>query len=195
MEIRLQRTFNKAGDISKRIDWPSVVGIFTIVAMMGLMVAIIFRHQFRMAAFNKKPIDYYNSKHLPVAYLEEKTGNVKDMWLTPNEFVSFGGLYKIANNMRHGLCTDDAGWTQFSLFAAAKAFRELEKKDKYKEALMEEELITIRKLVAKSVEDTFVPYLRFLNNKFKDVKTLEKNEEIEIVERGTNIVENVSGRI
>ena len=58
----------------KRVHWPSVVGIFTIVAMVGLIFAIIFRHQFRMAAFNKKPIDY--SKHLPVAYLEESTGKV-----------------------------------------------------------------------------------------------------------------------
>lgn len=197
MEIRLERTFDEVGDISKRVDWPSVVGIFTIVMMVGLMVAIIFRHQFRLAAFNKKPIDYYNSKHLPVAYLEEKTGKVKDMWLTPNEFVAFGGLYKMADNMRHGLCTDDAGWTQFCLFAAAKAFRELEKKDKDKEALTEEESRAIRKLVAKSVEDTSVPYLRFLNNKFKGVKASEKNEEIERVERDTNIVENfrgVSGR-
>ena len=180
MEMRLQRTFDKVGDLSKRVDWPSVVGVFTIVMMVGLMVAIIFRHQFRMAAFNKKPIDYYNSKHLPVAYLEEETGKVRDMWLTPNEFVAFGGLYKMADNMRHGLCTDDAGWTQFCLFAAAKAFRELEKKDK---ALTEEEeLRTIRKLVAKGVDDTLMPYLRFLNNKFKPgVK-----KEIERVERCTS---------
>ncbi len=44
MEIRLQRMFNEAGDVSKRIDEPFVVGIFTIVAMVGLMVATIFRH-------------------------------------------------------------------------------------------------------------------------------------------------------
>nr|BDT63174.1 MAG: wsv021-like protein [Hemigrapsus takanoi nimavirus]GBG35371.1 wsv021-like protein [Hemigrapsus takanoi nimavirus] len=183
MEKKIERILGEVGEISKRVDWPSVVGIFTIVAMVGLMVAIIFRHQFRMAALNKKPIDYYNSKHLPVAFLEEKTGKVKDMWLTPNEFVAFGGLYKMADNMRHGLCTDDATWIQFGLFAAAKAFRELKKKDKYKEALTEEEPRTIRKLVAKSVEDTSVPYLRFLSNKFIGVKISEKNEEIERVER------------
>lgn len=158
----IRRMFDKASDISKRVDWPSVVGIFTIVAMVGLMVAIIFRHRFRMTVFNRKPIDYYNSKHLPVAYLEEKTGRVKDMWMTPNEFVIFGGLYKMVNNMRHGLCTNDAGWAQFCLFAAANAFRELNK-----ETLTGEEPKTIRKLVAKSVEDTSVPYLRFLNNKFE----------------------------
>ena len=128
MDIKIERTLQKVGEVSKRVDWPSVVGIFTIIMMLGLMVAILFRHQFRMAAFNKKPKDYYNSKHLPVAYLEEKTSRVNDMWLTPNEFVVFGGLYKITNNMKHGLCTDNAGWTQFCLFAAAKAFKELEKK-------------------------------------------------------------------
>lgn len=161
MKKELERIFEKVSDICKRVDWPCVVGIFTIVAMVGLMMALIFRHQFRVSAFNRKPIDYYNSKHLPVTCLEEKTGKVKDMWMTPNEFVTFGGLYKKVNNMRHALCTDDAGWTQFCLFAAAKAFREQEKKDKDKEALTEEEL------VAKSVQDTFMPYLRFLNNKFK----------------------------
>ena len=161
MKKRLETIFEKISDISKRVDWPSVVGLFTIVAMVGLMVALILRHQFRVSAFNRKPIDYYNSKHLPVALLEEKTGRVKDMWLTPNEFVIFGGLYKKVDKMRHGLCTDDAGWTQFCLFAAAKAFREIEKKNKDKEALTE------HGLVAKSVQDTFVPYLKFLNNKFE----------------------------
>lgn len=179
----LERAFTELGDISKRVDWPSVVGIFTIVMMVGLMVAIIFRYRFRMAAFNRKPMDYYNSKHLPVAYLEEKTGKVKDMWVTPDNFVIFGGLYKLADNMRHGLCTDDAGWTQFCLFAAAKAFRELQKTNKSTEAITEEEPRMIRKLVAKSVKDTSVPYFRFLNNKFKGVKASEKNEEIERVER------------
>ena len=85
-------------------------------------------------------------------YLEEKTGKVKDMWLTPNEFIDFGGLYKIADNMRHVECTDDAGWTQFCLFAAAKAFREKTKKE------------TTRKIiVAKSMENIIVPYLKFIN--------------------------------
>ena len=85
------------------------------------------------------------------------------MWLTPNEFVAFGGLYKMANNMRHGLCTDDEGWMQFCLLAAAKAFRELQSKDKDKETLTEEEQSrTIGKIVANSVEDTSVLYLRFL---------------------------------
>ncbi len=35
MEIRLERMFDDAGDISKWVHWPSVVGIFTIVAMVG----------------------------------------------------------------------------------------------------------------------------------------------------------------
>ncbi len=66
--------------------------------------------------------------------------------------------------------------------------RAREKKDKVKEALTEKEPRTIRKPVAKSVRDTSVPYLRFLINKFKGVKASEKSEEIERVERYTNIV-------
>ena len=44
--------------------------------------------------------------------------------------------------------------------------------------------------MAKSVKDTSVPYLRFLNNKFKCMKASKKNEEIERIMRDINIVES-----
>lgn len=182
---KLENSLERAGGVSKRIDWPVIVAVVTIVAMVCLMVAIIFRRQFRMQLFDRAPYDYYMSKHLPVSYLTHD-GNVIDLWVTPSEFVSFGGLYNIAKGMKHGMCTDDAGWTQFCLFAAAKAYETMRKGDGDEDGTVEE-------IVAESIEKSIRPYLRFLCRKIGGASDREITEELDRVAVDTNTEDNFRG--
>lgn len=181
----------KAANLSRRVDWPSVAAVVAIIAMIGLMIAIIFRRQFRTYLYNRSPAEYYMSKHLPVAYLSDD-GKAKDMWVTPSEFVAFGGLYNIAKGLKHGMCTDDAGWTQFCLFAAAKAYRTM--RDDYGDNDR-----SVEEVVAVSAEETTMPYLRFLYGKIKDggggggVSTRDMNRELDRVASETSNKDNFRG--
>lgn len=182
---KLESSLEKAGNISRRVDWPSIVAIVTIIAMIGIMIAIIFRRQFRTQLYNRTPADYYTSNHLPVSYLSDD-GKGRDMWVTPSEFVSFGGLHNIAKGMKHGMCTDDAGWTQFCLFSAAKAYRTMRDGDGDDDRSVEE-------VVADSVEKTTMPYLRFLYRKIGGVSTKDMTEELDRVASETSTEDNFRG--
>lgn len=182
---KLESSLEKMGNVSRRIDWPSIVAIVTITAMIGLMIAIIFRRQFRTQLYDRTPADYYMSKHLPVSYLSDD-GKVRDMWVNPSEFVSFGGIYNITKQLKHGMCTDDAGWTQFCLFAAAKSYRAMRDGDYVYDRSVEE-------VVADNVEKTTVPYLRFLYGKIKGVAVKDMTEELDRVISKTSTEDNFRG--
>lgn len=182
---KLKSSIEKLGNMSRRIDWPSIVSVVTIIAMIGLMIAIIFRRQFRQHLYDRTPADYYMSQHLPISYLSDD-GKARDMWVTPSEFVSFGGLYNIAKGMKHGMCTDDAGWTQFCLFAAAKAYRTMRDGDGDNDRSVEE-------VVADSIEKTTMHYLRFLYGKIKGVSIKDMTGELDRVAIETRNEDNFRG--
>lgn len=182
---KLASILEKAGNTSRRIDWPTIAAVVTIVVMIGLMVAVIFRRQFRARLYDRTPSDYYMSKHLPVPYLSDD-GKERDIWVTPSEFVSYGGLYNIAKGMKHGMCTDDAGWTQFCLFAAAKAYVTMRNSDGDDGRYVEE-------VVADSIEKTSMPYLRFLYGKIGGADAKGMSEELVRVAFQTSEANNFRG--
>lgn len=163
---------NRIGDLAKRIDWPNVLGLFTVVMMGALLIALVFRHQLKTRKLNIKPEDYLvKSKHLPITVINTNTGKTKDIWVNPNDFATFGALYKIGNSMRHGACTDSPGWTQYCLFAAADAFQKVTKIKKTPKARLSKEQLQqleepVYRIVARSMEDLIIPYLKYIRRKF-----------------------------
>lgn len=152
------------------LNWSHVLGVFSILMLIVLLVALTIRHTFRMKLYNKQSDQHFNSKFLPVSFLEPKTGRVRDMWLSPNEYVVFAGLVKQCQRFRHGLCTDTPGWTQFAYFAAANAYNRL------RDASDVQQSITVPSLLAKSIEDVVTPYLLFLKNKLNKASKEDLDE-------------------
>lgn len=176
---------NRIGDLAKAVDWPTVLGLFTVIMMGALLIALVFRHQLKKRKLSVKPEDYLiKSKHLPITILDTDTGKTKDMWVNPNDYATFGALYQIGNSMRHGACTDSLGWTQYCLFVAADAFKKVsEAKKKSKAKLSKEQLQQLEepvyKTVARSMEGLVKPYLRYIGrnlppNRFDADREIDK---------------------
>lgn len=185
----------RTGDLAKRVDWPTVVGLFTVFMMGALLIGLVFRHQLKKRKLNFKPEDYLvKSKHLPITFIDSHTGQTKDMWVNVNDFVTFGALYKIGNRMRHGACTDSPAWAQYCLFVAADSFKKIaEIKEKPKGRLSKEQLQQLEepvyKIVAKSMKDIVKPYLKYIGRKFSS-SSIDATRDINKVMLGTFTMNN-----
>lgn len=168
----LKNTWTGTVDFSKNVDWPMILGVVFLILMVGLLVALTIRHNARARLLSHDWRGHFTSKHLPVAYLS-KTGEMKDMLLNHSQYIVFGTLNNKVANMRHGMCTDDPGWTHYCLLSAAEAYQRLTDSASGQFGKVSSQEDTVDSVVAASVNDMAEPYVRFLYSSKTDVPSRE----------------------
>nr|BDU62164.1 wsv021-like protein [Chionoecetes opilio bacilliform virus]GAV93155.1 hypothetical protein SCV_031 [Chionoecetes opilio bacilliform virus] len=158
------------GDFTRNIEWPVVLGVLFMTMLAGLMIAVSIRYHSRSRLLSRSGKSHFTSRVLPVAYLS-KTGELKDMMLTPSQFIVFNTLYHKTSTMKHGMCTDDTSWVQFCLFAAAEAFQRLSSSGQFRQQADDDE--TVDDLVISSIASLEEPYIRYLFSSKTDVSAEE----------------------
>lgn len=173
----INNAWNDLVDISKNADWPMVSGVVFLVLVIGLTIVMTLRHNARDRILSRTGEDHFTSKHLPVTYLSE-AGELKDMFLTPSQFFVFGIFNNEVASMRHGMCTDDPGWSHFCLLAAAEAYQRMTADGQFGAKAAEED--TLDRLIASSINDISEPYIRFIYSTKTDVSPQEVEDALAV---------------
>ncbi len=89
------------------VDWTILVGVLTIIMLLGVMTAVSWRYNFRNRLYRLREKDHFFSNYLPVTYVTDE-GQPQDLWINANNYVIYGVLFSKLQKFRHGMCTDDA---------------------------------------------------------------------------------------
>nr|BDT62712.1 MAG: wsv021-like protein [Metapenaeus ensis nimavirus]GBG35441.1 wsv021-like protein [Metapenaeus ensis nimavirus] len=159
--------------LSKRADWPMILGVFFLTLSIGLITAIYIRYATRERLLARSCEDHFTSRYLPVAYLSSKSGKVKDMFLNPQQFVVFGILNERVSRRRHAMCTDQLSWFHFCLLAAAEVYQRIasptgegqfniKAKDKNISNSVVADHLLLDNVIDSSIQDIVKPYMRYI---------------------------------
>ncbi|AAK77706.1 ORF37 [White spot syndrome virus] len=169
--------WNKIVITTKRMNWPMVVGVFFILAITALAVALYIRHASKQEKYSTSHInEQFTAKQLPVTYLS-KTGKLKDMHLTHSDFMAYVDVHNRTKTLKHPMCTDEAGWAHFCLLASAEAYRRI----RYGRGEFGPEKHSLAETIQSTVQDMSEPYITHIFKKNTDVdghgmqSVLEKN--------------------
>ena len=158
--MKLQRLWYDLVSVALVVDWPMVLGIFFVVAITLLAVAITIRHVSRQRRFSPDVAnEHFTARHLPVAYIS-KDGKMKEMMLSHSQFVTFGDLNNKVLQKKHPMCTDESSWSHFCLLAAAEAYLRIANgKGEFNVAREQD---TVNGVLESSIEDLVKPYMNYI---------------------------------
>ena len=158
---RIEQLWSSAVTLSKNADWPMALGVFFVILVMGLAVALYVRYTSRDRLLARTPEDHFTYRHLPVAYLSSRTGRIEDMLLTPSQFIVFGTLNNEVMKRKHGMCTDQPSWSHFCLLAAAEAYQRVSGvRGQFSKGHNPDD--TLNFVIDSSIQDLAKPYAMFL---------------------------------
>lgn len=157
MSVKIQQLWGDLVFVARAADWPMILGVFFVVAITLLAVAITMRHISRKKRFSPDVAnEHFTASHLPVMYLSKK-GKLKEMTLTHSQFVTFGDINNKVLLKKHPMCTDDSGWSHFCLLVAAEAYMRIS--SGRGEFNVADDQDTVNNVIETTIEDLAEPYV------------------------------------
>lgn len=183
--------WHRVVSFSKNADWPMVQGVLFILLMVGLIVAIYIRHTTRDRLLSRNSEEHFTARYLPVTYLSFKTGNLKDMLLSPSQYVVFGMLNNEALKRKHGMCTDEPSWSHFCLLAAAEVYQRVSNgRGQFRRSSSPED--SINSIIESSIQDLAVPYMQYLFRSKTNISNWKINASIASSDTATRGVRDLN---
>nr|BDT63153.1 MAG: wsv021-like protein [Sicyonia whispovirus] len=158
--------------LARSVEWPLVLGVFYLLLVTALAVALGARHYARRRMLSEPPSQHIFSRYLPVVYLTPE-GRVGRMALSPSEYVVYASIYHSMLGKKHALCTDLASWSNFCAFAASEAYRRMSGGSGTLGRGGESDGSSLSYVMESSLEDVQRPYLRRIFLTFTDLPRAE----------------------
>lgn len=161
MSVKIQRLWEDLVFVARAADWPMILGVFFLVAITLLAVAIVIRHTSRERRFSPDLAnEHFTARHLPVVYLSKADGKLKEMTLTHSQFMTFGDINNKILQKKHPMCTDESSWSHFCLLAAAEAYLRISTgKGEFNVA---DDQDTVNNVIESTIEDLAEPYVEHI---------------------------------
>nr|BDT62983.1 MAG: wsv021-like protein [Trachysalambria curvirostris nimavirus] len=169
----VKTTYFKAGikiwdrlvSFARNVDWPIALGVFYLISMIGLTVAIYLRCAARERLLVRPSGSHFTSRYLPVAYLSSASGKVEDMFLSADQFVVFSILNDKISKRRHAMCTDQLSWFQFCHLAAAEVYQRISSpvsEGQFNSGRDDHGGLLLDRVIDSSIQDLVKPYIRYI---------------------------------